>query len=307
LDLLPFLKEEVQILKRTIPESIQIRLDFEPLEYLINADVAQLQQVLTNLAVNARDAMPSGGRLDLALSHLRLEPGAPLPLPELTSGDWVVLVVSDTGVGIPAEVLCHIYEPFFTTKAVGQGSGLGLSQVYGIVKQHKGLIDVASWPGQGTAFTIYFPAVAALALTTADPGSNDLPIGNQETILLVEDDPAVLMVSREMLGELNYRVVTATNGIEALAACANTPDPINLVISDIIMADMDGLALLKALREHTPDLPVVLMTGYPLDPEADLPFGRDHIEILEKPITLQRLAQRVNQVLGSAVSLVNNR
>jgi two-component system cell cycle sensor histidine kinase/response regulator CckA len=159
LDLASFVQNTVEYFRRTMPENIHISVEIEPGEYLLNADPVQLQQVLTNLAVNARDAMPKGGRLTIQLSRRNLRPGDSLPCEylETPSGKWVVLSVSDTGIGIPAEVLPHIFEPFFTTKGVGEGSGLGLAQVYGIVRQHEGCLDVSSHEDQGATFTIYLP------------------------------------------------------------------------------------------------------------------------------------------------------
>jgi PAS domain S-box-containing protein len=297
IDLGLFLKEEVRLLRRTIPETIKINLEIRADGFFINADTAQMQQILTNLALNARDAMPSGGNLEIALSYLSLAVNQPVPVSELTPGQWVVMTITDTGMGIEPLVLPRIFEPFFTTKEVGQGSGLGLAQVYGIVKQHNGVIGVDSRPGHGTTFRFYFPNITTFSPTLPADSSDLLPMGNQETILLVEDDVAVLAVNEEMLTELNYRVLIASNGVEALAVYADCEGKVDLVLSDIVMAEMDGLVLLDQLHHRNPDLIVILMTGYALDEEAQSLMTEQQIRILEKPITLHRLAQLLNQVL----------
>ena len=271
-DLEPFLKEAVNLFDRTMPETIQVVTEVRRGNYIVNANMTQLQQAITNLAVNARDAMSEGGELRIGLSLLRLEPGDSVPIesstssiaaPDVEPGNWVVLKVSDTGVGMPPEVVARIYEPFFTTKQPGKGTGLGLAQIYGIVKQHDGYIDVESEVGKGTSFTIYLPQ-AIEEVTHVEEQETTLSRGLGETILVVEDDPQVGTVVKEMLEQLNYRVVTASNGREALEVYDTQRDQIGLVLTDVVMPDMGGLDLFEALKKKDPKILVVVMTGYPL-------------------------------------------
>ncbi len=297
LDLVLFLRETVHFLERTIPENIYLHLEIKPDECLIDADSTQLQQVMTNLAVNSRDAMPEGGTLSLRLARFNLKQGEPPPYPEMSPGEWVVFSVSDTGMGIPAEILSHIFEPFFTTKEVGQGTGLGLAQVYGIVRQHEGHIDVASQPGQGTTFTIYLPALVTEKKTATAEIATNIPRGHGEIVLLVEDEPSVLAVGQAMLKYLGYRVLTATNGQEALVVYAEYKTEIALVITDMIMPEIDGVALFHALQIQNPEIKVVLMTGHPLGKKALEIKSQDREEWLQKPLSMAQLAQVVSRTL----------
>ena len=314
-DLLPFLKETVHLLQRTIPEHISIKLDYTPGSYVIQGDLTQLQQVVTNLAVNARDAMADGGELRIRLSSLTLSPDESHPLPDMPAGEWVVLSVSDTGTGIPKETLHRIFEPFFTTKEVGQGSGLGLSQVYGIVKQHEGFLDVQSVLDEGTTFVLYFPARAVQVDSTPAGGKDDIPQGKGERILVVEDDSVVLDVLRQTLRALGYDVLTARNGQEGLELYRqyqaggqvsadgnetareeqpeNAPHPgsIALVLTDIVMPGMGGVELCHALRRLNPNVKVVLISGYPLGEEARELLTEGVVDWIQKPSPVKKLAQ----------------
>jgi len=295
LDLLPFAKEMVHLLRRTIPEKIEITLEHAPGEYRIQADVAQLQQVLLNLAANARDAMPDGGRLSLRLTHYTSPADLP-PDPGVAAGEWIRLEVSDTGSGISPEILPHIFEPFFTTKDRSQGTGLGLAQVYGIVTQHEGRIDVSTKLDQGTTFTLYLPMLEDKG--PAGRGFPQIATGQGETILLVEDDPTVLDSTRAELEQLRYRVLTAADGQEGLQVYDHHRAEIRLVLTDLVLPKMDGVALLRALRAGDPALPIVVMTGYPLTNETQDMFIREGTPWLEKPVALTRLAQVLKQALA---------
>ena len=305
LDLAPFLKETAKFLERTIPENIRIALEITPSDYWIHADPAQIQQVLTNLAVNARDAMPEGGELRLRLSTLSLQPGDRALLPDLPPGEWVVLSVLDTGTGIPPEVIPHIFEPFFTTKQVGQGAGLGLAQVYGIVKQHDGYIDVVSHEGEGTIFFIYLPAAREKEKEAVAPGAlvEETPVGRGETILLVEDDPTVLAVIQATLEQLGYRVLTAANGPEALAVHGQRGAEISLVLTDLVMPEMGGVALFHALQAHDPAIKVVVTTGYPLGEEYQQLQAQGIAGWIQKPPDRDQLARILRQALTSNQSM----
>jgi PAS domain S-box-containing protein len=298
LDLLSILQEISNVLECTLSESIRIVLESAPGEYMINADVGQFQQLLTNLALNARDAMPTGGELRFHLSHLILAPDEAPPSPAMPPGRWVVLAVSDTGRGMPPEVLHHIFEPFFTTKEKERGAGLGLAQVYGIVQQHQGYITVQSQPGHGTTFTLYLPAMVRPTDAEGEAASQDMPQGQGETVLLVEDTPQVLTLLRLMLERLHYRVLTATDGQEALRVYERHGDAIALVIADLVMPKVGGVALFQALRKRTPGVKVVILTGYLLPKEVHMLRAQGIMEVLPKPPECAVLAQVIHQALA---------
>jgi PAS domain S-box-containing protein len=300
LDLLPFLKEQVQLFKRTLPENIVIGLDYDSDAYLVNADLTRIQQVVLNLAVNARDAMPDGGQLSIGLHRLTVEDSKDAPLLDLTPGEWVQLTVSDTGTGITPAVLPRIFEPFFTTKAPGKGSGLGLAQVYGIVRQHEGHIDVQTQFGVGTTFTIYLPALPAQPTESLGFDVGELTQGAGEMILVVEDDLATRETVIASLELLNYRVVAAPNGLDALSVWEHHADSIVLVLSDMVMPGMGGIALFYALRERAPALKMVLMTGHPLENHVDSLQELGVTDWILKPPGMKQLAGVIARVLGKS-------
>lgn len=296
LDLLALLKEEVRMLRRTLPENIEADLAYEPGDYTVVADPARVQQVVMNLAVNARDAMPQGGRLRFRLAPLRVDNGAVAPLPRMAPGDWIRLTVADEGQGMDEDVLDHLFEPFFSTKAPGKGTGLGLSQVHGIIAQHDGHITVASEPGQGATFTIYLPAQSAPARAAALP-ADELPRGNGERLLIVEDEPSLRQAMAETLQLAHYDVLQAQNGEEALALVANGPPDVALVLSDIIMPGLGGVELYEALRQRQWLGPVIFLTGHAPQPDQQqLPPG---CPVLLKPINPTRLTQTVRRALDA--------
>jgi signal transduction histidine kinase/putative methionine-R-sulfoxide reductase with GAF domain len=301
LDLLPLAKETCKLLARTIPEDIKVELQFDPSHenYMLNADPVQLQQVLTNLALNARDAMENGGVMRFWLSKVTIDLSEFLPNPEMPPGDWLALSIEDTGTGIPAHVIPHIYEPFFTTKEVGQGTGLGLAQVYGIVKQHGGYINADSRPGQGTTFTIYLPVLPYAQPLPQEPPPVQLPHGTGQLLLVVEDELQVLQVIQTMLRRLDYRVMTATNGQDALEIYHHEKEDIELVLTDVTMPEMGGLALAESLRKLDPHVKVVALTGYPLGSADKELLSRGFVEWLQKPLKLELLARAIHRALKS--------
>jgi signal transduction histidine kinase/GAF domain-containing protein len=307
-DLSPFLKEQVKLLERTLPENIKVTLSYGRDEYTVNADPTRIQQVIMNLALNARDAMLAGGKLHIDLARIRVQPGESAPLPEMdvtetAIGEWVQLTVSDTGTGIPPDVLPRVFDPFFTTKAPGQGTGLGLAQVYGIVKQHEGAIDVESQVGTsterpgGTTFTIYLPALPA---HTAEPLTLELPAlarGQGQTILVVEDNASTRQALMDSLELLNYRLLEARHGQEALAILEQHGDGVDLVISDVVMPVMGGIALLHAIRQRGMTVPVVMLTGHPLEDELEGLRAHGLVDWLPKPVSLEQLAEIVAKTI----------
>ncbi|MBN1666234.1 MAG: GAF domain-containing protein [Anaerolineales bacterium] len=298
LDLVPFLKEMEKLLARTMPETIQVTFTSQEETCPIKADPTRLQQVFMNLAVNARDAMPDGGRLSLHLKRSRLAPGEyATEVPDMPAGDWVQIDVSDTGMGIPQEALSHIFEPFFTTKPIGQGTGLGLAQVYGIVKQHEGFIDVQSKAGFGSTFRIYFPVLGvSKEYKPSDDQSMQLD-GSGKTVLLVEDDAATRTALQTLLKVHRYRVFLANNGEEALEMIGHLGDSIDLVISDIVMPKMGGFDLFRSLAREWPAIKVLLITGHPLEGNGERLLEDGKVNWLQKPFSVQEFSQAVLTVM----------
>jgi PAS domain S-box-containing protein len=297
LDILPFFKELERMLARVMPETIRLELAYKPGSYLVKADPTRLQQVFINLAVNARDAMPQGGVLHFGLNRLLLEPGVSPPCPDLPPGGWIVIKIRDDGAGIPEEVLPHIYEPFFTTKPVGQGTGLGLAQVYGIIKQHGGYIDVSSQIGAGTEFNIYLPAIVETLPERRQTEPFSPLDGMGKVVLVVEDDNATLAALRALLESKNYDVITARDGYEALQQFEQSRAQISLVVSDVVMPQMDGVALYKALQERAPGMKILFVTGHPLEGENQAFLEGGGVHWLQKPFSAREFTRVVQNLL----------
>ncbi|PYN75060.1 MAG: hypothetical protein DMD96_28720 [Candidatus Rokuibacteriota bacterium] len=278
------------MLGRLIGENIELAVTLDPRLDLIVADPGQIEQVIVNFAVNARDAMPGGGRLTIATRNISLN-GAFVAVHPAGTGQHVLLEVRDTGVGMDEETRQRVFEPFFTTKASGKGCGLGLSTVYGIVKQHAGYVTVESEPGRGATFSVYFPRLeAAVEAPRDDAGRGPCP-GGEQTILVAEDEAAVRELVCEVLSRLGYRVLVAGDGVEALALSQRFRDPIHLLLTDVIMPGMDGRELAERMLAGRPDTKTLFMSGY-----AEPPIPGD--VLLEKPVTPDALARKVAEVLG---------
>ena len=301
LDLIPLLKEQVKLWERTLPESIRVDFAYGADNYTIDADPTRMQQVFMNLVVNARDAMPDGGKLSIEVTHVRVTKPKYAPIPDMPAGEWVQITVSDTGSGIPEEALPYIYDPFFTTKPEGKGTGLGLSQVYGIVSSHDGFIDVHTEVNVGTTFSLYFPALASLESPVAVE-FGDLLLGHGETILVVEDNAAARAAIVASLELLNYHVLEAENGKVALKIFAEHREGIALVLSDLVMAEMGGKALAQALHQQDPTLRVVVMTGHPLTEEREMLREAGVVAWIQKPPELGHLAEILAQACASRSS-----
>jgi CheY-like chemotaxis protein len=264
---------------------------------VVYADPTRIQQVLMNLALNARDAMPDGGTLHISLDHVTLKPKDKPPVPELKPGEWICLRVADSGVGIAEADLGHIFEPFFTTKAPGEGTGLGLAQVYGIVSQHDGFIDVRSHIGAGTEVSIYLPALDEDLGGAPAVDTGPLARGRLETVLVVEDSPMTRQALVDSLELLNYRVLTAVNGREALEKLQENSGMIALVLSDVIMPEMSGLALLHEMVERRIEIPVLLLSGHSLGKDVDRLRELGRVELLPKPPTLEQISEAVKRMI----------
>jgi two-component system cell cycle sensor histidine kinase/response regulator CckA len=277
------------LLRRIIGSHIEIQTRLSSDSTVIFADPTQMEQVLINLCVNARDAMPNGGRLRIQTSRVIVED---VPGP----GDYVLLEVSDTGTGIAADTLEHIFEPFFTTKQVGEGTGLGLSTVQGIVQQHAGTIEVLSEVGRGTTFRAYLPARTG----TAEPPKRLDHVSTQrgnETILVAEDNEGLRRVAELMLVHLGYRVLLAEDGLEAVRVFTSNLEQIDLAILDVMMPLMGGLDVYEKMREMKPGLAVILATGYSADAMVVRRLKEDGATILQKPYGAAILGQKVREAL----------
>ena len=289
------LRDGIELLERTIPATIEIALVVKGGPYAIRADPTQMQQLVTNLALNARDAMPKGGRLQLILDAIEVAPRETVQGALLTPGSWVELKVSDSGEGIADENLPKIFEPFFTTKAPGEGTGLGLAQVYGIVQQHDGHIDCHSSPGTGSTFSVYFPRIDGVELETPPQPQLGNLAGVGQTILVVEDDPTIRILVARTLEALEYKVLCAVDGKEALQVFESEED-ISLVISDVVMPGIGGIELQARLRKLRPEIKVLMMSGYPLG-EIETPVDAVGETWIHKPFTMQELAAVVARLL----------
>ena len=295
LSLPKFLKEIEKLLRRTLPETIQISVVAGKEEVEIQADRTSMQQLLMNLAVNARDAMPDGGTLRFILEKVILAPGDIVPVLDMQIGEWIVIRVQDNGHGMSSEVRKKIFEPFFTTKEPGKGTGLGLAQAYGIVRQHDGFIRCESEVNGGTEFFVYFPSYQS-AKSRVEINETAVPHGNSQTILVVEDNPSALTVIEEILRMLNYQVVTAKNGLDALAILPQNPD-ITVVLSDVVMPELGGFALYQKITEAYPHIDIILMSGYTKEQEQSFWSTNRDVAWLRKPFSIQSLADLIYQTL----------
>jgi PAS domain S-box-containing protein len=294
LDLSYVVKDLAKMLPRLLGDDVETVMDLDPQVGTVRADRGQIEQVIMNLAVNARDAMPQGGRLTIATSNVALDASYYQGV-EVPPGQYVLLAVSDTGIGMNAETQVHIFEPFYTTKEAGKGTGLGLATVYGIVKQSNGFIWVYSEPDKGSIFKIYLPRIDAAADSDESLQLIQVPSAGTETLLLVEDEAALRNVCRVYLESKGYTVLEAGNAKEAMKICQSYDRPIHVLITDIVMPGLGGLELAKSALELRPALSVVLVSGYtdrPLDREA-IGFGK----FLQKPFSFDALARTVRSLL----------
>jgi two-component system, cell cycle sensor histidine kinase and response regulator CckA len=296
--------EVSHLLQRLLGETVTLSITHGRNLGAVRADPGQLEQVIVNLAVNARDAMqatPSGGgTLTLQTYAVTSADVRKLGADMMPIADYTALRVSDTGTGIPPDVLPKVFEPFFTTKEVGKGTGLGLSTVYGIVKQSGGFIFADSVPGKGTSFVIYLPVHAMEAVVPAAPAKIDKPadLWGSGTVLIVEDEDMVRNVAERALARHGYTVLTAAHGEEALELLAANGG-IDLLVSDVVMPTMDGPTLVRHARERFPDLPILFMSGY-AEEQLRKSIDLDRVSFLPKPFSVKQLAEAVRDVLATA-------
>ncbi len=290
------------MLRRLIGEDIDLISILDPAAGQVTADPGQLEQVLLNLAVNARDAMPQGGKLVIETANAELDETYAARHVAVRPGPYVMLAVSDTGHGMDAETRARVFEPFFTTKEPGKGTGLGLSTVYGIVKQSGGHIWVYSEPEHGTTFKIYLPRVEDAAETPVPHAQPLTPAGGAETILLVEDDGGVRSLARRVLESQGYRVLEARQGDEALAISAWYEGPIALMLTDLVMPGKGGRELARCFASVRPDMRVLYMSGYTDKAIFQRQVFDPGTAFLSKPFTPDELARKVREVLDTARS-----
>jgi two-component system cell cycle sensor histidine kinase/response regulator CckA len=288
------------LLRRLIGEDIQLVSKLDSTNGRLRADQAQLEQVLVNLIVNARDAMPKGGMLTIETAQVELTRSPVYHITPLLPGPYVRLSVGDTGCGMDRQTQSHIFEPFFTTKGEGKGSGLGLSTVFGIVTQCGGAIDVTSRVGHGTRFDLYFPSIESDILTTAPPQFLGQPQRGTETILLVEDEPSVRTLVRDELRKLGYRVIEAKNGVEACLLATQQAGSLQLLLTDVVMPGMGGRELAQHLSVIKPDLRILFISGYMDD--VGIMAGQEEgmSSFLQKPFTPEVLARAVRTLLDAS-------
>lgn len=299
LDLNKFLVGSLDFIQRSLGETIDVSRTASDSLWQVEVDANHLESALVNLAINARDAMPQGGKLTLETENVTLDEALCRLYPDLSPGQFVKIDVSDTGHGMSRDILDHAFEPFFTTKEVGQGTGLGLSQVYGFVKQSGGNIRIASEVGRGTTVSIYLPrwSFAGAAIDTP-PTENPANSEDGETILVVEDDDDVRAYVCDVLRGLNYHVISASEGDAALTMLERDRR-IDLLLTDIVMPGRNGAIVSKRARELRPGLPVLLMTGYPRNNAFHQGVLEDNTSLIQKPVTQADLARHVRDLLDN--------
>ncbi|MBA2734851.1 MAG: response regulator [Acidobacteria bacterium] len=299
------INEIMKLLRRIIGEDVEVRVIATPGLSATFADPAQIEQVIMNLAVNARDAMPEGGQITIETSNVELDNSYRRQYPYVDPGKYVQIRVSDTGTGIDAETQKHIFEPFFTTKEVDKGTGLGLSMVYGIVKQHDGHINVYSEVGHGTTFKIFLPIVESAVET--EGLTIQLPLlGGTETILVADDEEALRNLARDILEGLDYTVLLAENGEEAVEIFQGNRERIDMLLLDVVMPRMSGIEAYKRIRELGGDVPLIFMTGYSIETvQSQFVRQSEFIEdlgamVLHKPYNVEGLGRKVREVLDKS-------
>ena len=284
------------LLRRTLGEAVRLETRLAPDLWRIHADANQLENAIVNLAINSRDAMPNGGHLTIETANVHLDERAAAEI-EATAGEHVLVAVTDTGIGMSTEVASRVFEPFFTTKGPGKGTGLGLSQVFGFVKQSGGHVAISSTPGKGTCVKVLMPRFhGALSQEGPTVASDILPAGRSEVILLVEDDVQVRQLSEAMLRDLGYVVLSAANGVDALALLGTRSD-VRLMFTDVVLPGINGWQLAEEAQRRQSNLKVIYITGYKRDAIEGEGFFDQNALLLSKPIILERLAETMRAAL----------
>lgn len=287
-----------EMLDRTLEENIEIEINFNSDTWFVSADPNQLENAILNLAINSRDAMKDGGRLEIFGENVTLEPSSKEGV-NLSAGDYVVIGVKDTGTGITAALLPHVFEPFYTSKMIGEGSGLGLSMVYGFAKQSGGHVQIESTEGVGTTIRLYLPRTNEKGKDGADlqRQASDIPEAKGETILVIEDNDAVRELTVSLLESLGYRTLTAIDGITAISVFKDNEN-IDLILSDLVLpGDMNGFQIVKSIKSQNPDVPALFMSGYVNDAFSDSDLAEDGADLISKPFNLNDLARKISQLI----------
>jgi len=296
------IKSFYELLVSTLPKMIKLELDLAEGLYPVNGDAAQLGQVIMNLTVNAKDAMPEGGRIKIVTTNIEFAATEYRNGVKIDSGRYAMLTVSDTGCGIASEHLHHIFEPYFTTKEVGKGTGIGLSVVYGIIKNHNGHIFCASELGRGTAFEIYLPAIDfQIVDEKKDAVKSKILLQGQETVLLVDDEPTLLDIGKELLSMLGYRVLTANSGEDALSVINQEKDNIALVILDLMMPGMGGKKCLPEILKIVPSMRVIIASGFAANAGLQDIISAGTVDFIQKPYRIDILSEKIRSILDQAV------
>jgi len=288
--------EVSKVLKETFPKSIEVSTDVSKDLWIVSGDGTQIHQVLMNLCVNARDAMPNGGSLCIGAKNLFIDENYARMNLEAKVGPYIVTTVSDTGFGIPEENLDRIFEPFFTTKEVGQGTGLGLSTVLGIIKSHGGFINVHTDKSVGTRFEAYLPAVDAVETRKVDDAT--VITAHGEMILIVDDEPAIQEITKTSLETHNYKTIIAGDGIEAIAVYAKHIDQISVVLMDLMLPSLDGLTAIRTLKKINPKVKIIATSGLMSSNKLEAVANSGVTTFLPKPYTINELLLTLQKVMS---------
>jgi CheY-like chemotaxis protein len=288
------------MLRRVIGEDVRLEAVLDPALWTVRADKGQIDQVLLNLVVNARDAMPNGGLLRIRTQNVELSAPHPHAHGAVDPGEYVTLEVSDAGTGIAPVVLAHVFEPFFTTKGPGKGTGLGLSTVYGVLRQSDGHIEVRSVLGEGTTFVLYFPRETADSSSPPEEKPAQTPEARDATILLAEDDASVRELVRMMLSKKGYVVLCASDGEEAIDLAARHDGAIDLLLTDVVLPGLNGREVAEQMRATRPDLRVLYMSGYTDDAILRRGVLTQRSSLIQKPFNAVDLTNRVSELLAQS-------
>jgi CheY-like chemotaxis protein len=285
-----------ELLRRTLGERIQVTLDLAADAWTAVGDTNQLESAILNLAINARDAMPDGGRLTIGTENAHFTERLADEHAEVAAGDYIRITVRDTGAGMAPQVVRRAFEPFYTTKPIGQGTGLGLSMVYGFAQQSKGHVTIASELGIGTVVTLYLPRYEDTPTTDAIEGPTEAPRGAGEVVLVIEDDATVRQLVVEVLTELGYTAIEARNGDEAVAIL-KSPQTLDLMVSDVGLPGLNGREIATIAREHRPALQILFMTGYAADATDRPNFLGPGMDLILKPFSMDAIAVRIRGII----------
>jgi CheY-like chemotaxis protein len=292
----------LKMLQRLIGEDIELIWKPGSGLWLVKVDPSQIDQILANLCVNARDAIEGIGQVIIETENGFLDEVYCAAHPEALYGEYVLLTVSDNGSGMSREVLDHLFEPFFTTKEAGKGTGLGMTTVYGIIKQNNGFINVSSHPGKGSIFKIHFPRFLGETIQPIPEITSDTIRGQGEIVLLVEDEIVFLNMGQSMLERLGYTVLAANTPSEALRQAKSHPRPIQLMITDVVMPEMNGRDLAKLLIDLKPGLKCLFTSGYPAEVIAHRGILEEGVHFLQKPFSLKELAKKVREAMENVLT-----